>query len=386
MAVGDDGNLRLGVGTTNSLLTLSVGSSSTDIGNTGSSFKLQARSMLFQTYGTNFPNLFIGASGNVGIATSDVSGKYALNIGGTINALSYYMNGTLLGTLDAGTTDGQTLYWSASANKWTFTNNLFIAQNGYVGIGTSNPQSQLDIAGLSSRIANTSGDLIFDTAGEFNFSGKNVKGVNVLSVGGSICYNSHTGTTDTSGCEWSAPNTKLRQITLSPEYPNAVLTKYYDVGTSDTNTAGNLRSDYEKDQENKLKNYYKWESTSGSSGAQCYTIATRYVLPADFGSWVNGVGYSAIEIKYTTQTNDSVNNFLDIRLANIDSTTIPAISNVVSSIGTSWFSTYIPSYTLADNNTWNTANQSATFYLRLCSNSQNYTKVGDIVLNYLSKW
>ncbi|MDD3486968.1 MAG: tail fiber domain-containing protein [Candidatus Moranbacteria bacterium] len=74
---------------------------------------------------------------NVGIGTTSV-GTYKLNVNGSLNAASYYMNGTALALTTAGTYTGQTLYWNNSTTQWTPTGNLF--NNGTnVGIGTTSP-------------------------------------------------------------------------------------------------------------------------------------------------------------------------------------------------------------------------------------------------------
>ena len=90
-------------------------------------------------------------SGNVGIGTT--APGYKLEVNGSVNATSYYVGGSLMGSLGAGSITGQTLYWNGSA--WTANVNLF-NNNTNVGIGTTAPGGKLEVEG---------GNIIFDSTG-----------------------------------------------------------------------------------------------------------------------------------------------------------------------------------------------------------------------------
>ena len=57
-----------------------------------------------------------------------------------------------------------------------------------------------------------------------------------------------------------------------------------------------------------------------------------------------------------------------------------------SSTGGAWATMGISSSSLTTTNAWNTPGQTAVIYLRVGSKSSNIVRLGDITLNYLSKW
>ena len=99
-------------------------------------------------------------------ATGDMSVQNTL-YANTVSSSNYFLNGSPMALVLAGT-DGQTLYYSGSA--WTPTSTLTIATStGYVGIGTDNPQTALDINGtVSSTGLQVNGNSYFESSTTFN--------------------------------------------------------------------------------------------------------------------------------------------------------------------------------------------------------------------------
>ena len=87
------------------------------------------------------PSNGLYASGNVGIGTT-TTGTYKVNVNGSVNATSYYVGGSALGTVASGSVTGQTLYWNGSA--WTANTNIFV-DGANVGIGITTTASKLAI-------------------------------------------------------------------------------------------------------------------------------------------------------------------------------------------------------------------------------------------------
>jgi fibronectin-binding autotransporter adhesin len=117
-------------------------------------FEIRSSDGLFHSYGAGIIN------GNLGVGTTAVS-TYAANINGSINATSYYVGGSALGSVTAGTITGQTLYWNGA---WTPNVNLF-NNNTSVGIGTTNPGGKLAIVGGTPNGGSGGLEFGFDGAG-----------------------------------------------------------------------------------------------------------------------------------------------------------------------------------------------------------------------------
>jgi len=89
--------------------------------------------------------LFVqGSSDNVGIGTSTPDSQ--LTVDGDVNITgSYMMNGIPLTPVEMGSDVGQTAYWNGSA--WAPTSSIFVAGNGFIGIGTTTPSQALSVIG-----------------------------------------------------------------------------------------------------------------------------------------------------------------------------------------------------------------------------------------------
>jgi hypothetical protein len=104
----------------------------------------------------------------------------------------------------------------------------------------------------------------------------------------------------------------------------------------------------------------------------------RVTLPEDFAAWQTS---NAVVINYETESSTSTNSSVDARIYLEGNGTVDASSTGLAS--TSWATT---SFASSDLDLWNAAGETAVIYLRLGSQSGNYARVGDIVLNYLASY
>lgn len=190
-----------------------------------------------------------------------------------------------------------------------------------------------------------------------------------------------SGGATNSGLVYSGAGRPTKTITLSPEYPGAVLTDYYGAGT-DTNITGAMTSDTDTTQGTSIRNYYEWERTVDST-QHFYTVAVRVTLPADFDDWASS---NAVRVSYITESGTNTVSDLDVRIYNENDAAI--VASDVDNASTSWTTVDFAGGTLNDNSSseWDAAGETAVIYLRMGSASSNYVRVGDIQLNYLAKF
>ena len=170
-----------------------------------------------------------------------------------------------------------------------------------------------------------------------------------------------------------------KTITLSPEYSGAILTAS---GSATTN--GSMTSDASPSA--LFRTYYEWSSTQAS--LQDYTVAVRVTIPKDFSAWDPT---SAITIEFNTATTNAPQNKFDFLLFNSNDAnpTTPVVMRTanVSSVAKTWQTLTIPASALTGGTAvWNAAGHTATIYLKMYAGSPGYVQVGDITLNYLSKF
>jgi len=161
-----------------------------------------------------------------------------------------------------------------------------------------------------------------------------------------------------------------KSIVLTPEYAGAVLDATNDATCSSANS-GTMTSAL--DLTNRF-NYYKWISTSGS--AQCYDVVVQMQVPSDWAAW-NGVP------TVSTYTSNTTNGTLNLEVRDTAGT-VETNNN---------FATITPSTTT----TWQTKNGGTlagtytagsvmTLRIRMSSLSSAETRLGNITLNYYSKY
>gem|GEM_PF-6382751 len=175
-----------------------------------------------------------------------------------------------------------------------------------------------------------------------------------------------------------------RKIQLNAEYAGSTLSKFYGTGT-DTSTTGTMTSDAEPAAD-LLRTYYNW--TSSEASLNYYTVAVRVTLPQDFDSWATS---NAVQVDLDTNTTSAADNVLDIYLYNGDDTPGTAVASSTgnkSGTADTWTTATIDDSAIDDNSApdWDAGGETAVIYLRIGAKDSNFTRIGDIKLNYLSKW
>lgn len=192
------------------------------------------------------------------------------------------------------------------------------------------------------------------------------------------------GWTFTSEPTLSGSGRHLRQMKISPEYTGAVLTAFYGSGT-DTSINGTMTSDTEPSADS-LRTYYEW--TSSQSSLNYYTVAIRVALPSDFSAWATS---DAIQVDFDTESTSTSDNILGVYVYNGDDTPGTAVASSTSnasSVADTWTTVSIDDSAIDDGSApdWDDGGETAVIYLRMGSLSDNFVRIGDIKLNYLSKW
>ena len=160
-----------------------------------------------------------------------------------------------------------------------------------------------------------------------------------------------------------------KSIVLTPEFAGAVLDATNDATCSSANS-GTMTSAL--DLTNRM-NYYKW---SANGAAQCYNVVVQLQVPSDWAAW-NGTP------TVSTYTSDTTNG--TIRLEIRDTTggveTNNNFTSVTPTTTTTWQAR--PGGTLTGSYT---AGQVMTLRIRLTSPNAGDVRLGNITLNYYSKY
>nr|MBI5455553.1 hypothetical protein [Candidatus Levybacteria bacterium] len=311
-------------------------------------------------------NAFAGKFGNDNASIGTITNGYGVYIASATNGGGgTYSNNYGLYVEDqslVGSTSNYNLYSAGGGSHNYLAGNL--------GIGTTavgNGQlvvNQTNFAGSSGDIfaASASGTTKFVIANSGTVTiGNSTDGLVFSPTGGGPTY--------------SGTARPTKKITLSPEYAGAVLTASGSAAangsmTSDASPSANFRT------------YYEWSSTQVSLND--YVVAVRVTLPADFGAWN---GSTSMQISYNTESSVASTNKLDVFIYNPSTSTSVPVVYRQANVSTSWTTLNIANTDLEDSPAWNTAGQTATIYLKMyASGTVNKTRVGDITLNYLSKF
>ncbi len=375
------------------------------------------------TVGTFFvgPGSGAGTYGNVGIGTTSIEGLFKVQGAKTGKALAIFDE-----------TGDQAIFTASKSGSTKF----LIDTNGNVGIGTTVPSNLLDVVSASdstvdlSHISNTTGtsssnvdglQIDFQTSGttlsadnaglRVNItrgntgSSSTLEGIYIGDLGGGDHANVTTtalrigtgwergiviesGGSTGEGFVYTGAGRPLKTITLSSEYPGAVLT-----ASGSATTIGTMISDASPSAAlSNFQNYYEWSSSQ--STLNDYTIAVRVTLPRDFSAWATTD--SAIKIRFNTELTTTDSNKLDVFIYNTDvslsaadqSTPVVYRQANVSSTQKTWSEITISASELDSgiNRDIDTAGETMVIYLKMYSKNNNYVQVGDIVLNYLAKF
>ncbi len=268
-------------------------------------------------------------------------------------------------SISLGNTDAATALSLASGSNWS------ISSAGAVeGISTLTSSGDWTWSATTPTIAINSGETLTISDGTDSFT----VNATASSFGMSDGSNAFSFDLDT-GPSYTGTARPTKKITLSPEYPGAVLTPFYGAGT-DTSLTGTMTSDAETVPASNIRSYYSWER--GASGQHFYTVAVRVTLPEDFSAWTTS---NALVVNYITESATSTNSSVDIRVYLEGSGTVDASD--LTNTSTSWTSA---SFSSSDLDLWNAAGETAVIYLRLGSASGYFARIGDIELNYLDSF
>jgi parallel beta-helix repeat protein len=196
----------------------------------------------------------------------------------------------------------------------------------------------------------------------------NPNGTIVVGSGG------NTITLSSAGIVLAGTARNAKTIRLSAEYPSAVL----DAGTG-SNNAGTMTSGY--DMTNRM-NYYKW-TTTNTSTAQTYDIVTQVPIPSDWTAWNGSVISFSVATTSTTNTSAKVEVIDSGNTAASGCNLSPAVTTITPASAPAW-ATNSTSCSISGGTY--TAGDYLTIRIRLSAVNNESIRVGNITLNYLSKF
>lgn len=186
---------------------------------------------------------------------------------------------------------------------------------------------------------------------------------------GSIRYDTEENVIQFSndGSTWISLGSATKKMTLSAEYPGAVL------AGDGTNNMGMMTSDAEGTQ-SKYMNYYEW--SSNQQALQDYDVRVRFTLPDDFSSWSD----NAIKLNYSTESIDKEMSKVGLYLFEQTSETVDSKKlDQVSQEPAQWGKSIIKS---ADISQCTQAGDTCVLIIRAYSSNDHFVRVGDIELTY----
>ncbi|MBN1162737.1 hypothetical protein JXA34_03265 [Patescibacteria group bacterium] len=358
---------------------------------------------------------------------------YNLDVGGSINTTDLFVNNIGVGGSDSATTSGAFLVGvfdefdtsdstrlqavlndfdsdiydlsTGMAGIWRDAGSYIYPINasavlgikdstGFLGVGTTNPQYNLDVGGsINTTNLFLSGDIISSAAtpsitisdGEiFTVADAATPDTFTINTNGSLMSfsdgsNSFTFDVD-SGPSYAGNARPTRQVTLSPEYAGAVLT-----GDGGSNT-GTMTTDFcengaSSDIPNTntsvcntsgdVHNYYSW--TTAEASAQDYDIWIRWRVPDNFSAWVS----NPVDV-YAKRT-DASNNAVTVYVYD----TAGALENAGGTqvAGTSWTQTTVEA-TFAG--TYTAGSYMTIRIVMTADTGGDSVQVGEISLDYLT--
>lgn len=247
--------------------------------------------------GTNL--YFYDGSSNVDILLGGGSGSSLFTDGGAVTYLTSTTDDLALG----GTTSSAPFFFDEGAELLTLTNStaglsfqvmdeasdttpFVIDASGQVGIGTSTPGAKLDIAGASSTISNSSGDISIDSAsGNISLSGDSLTSVlnatfsgDVTLNGGQLKIGNHSSNPSSIGEGSMVYNSTDKKLYYYKDTGWAEVGKVYSGSSNQT-----LRH-----------NGTDWVATSALQNDGTDVIATGQVRVGNYTSKPSGIGAGAL--------------------------------------------------------------------------------------------
>lgn len=261
-------------------------------------------------------------------------------------------------------------------------NNPFnIQYGGNVGIGTTNPSQRLSVAGSVSIGGSLAVTTNISVGGSVAFSAI------PLGVGSSVLYISSTGNLVQGTLPASSAASNSIVMVLSPEYAGASLSADGSATTDGAMTSDNTLNAGSVG----WKNYYQWTSTNASS--QDYSIIVRITLPSDFDTWETGScpgSTCALELAYQTGLAATTNNSISYIVSNDSDTPATAVCTIGSTANSSWGSSGCTEAVLNDASApeWDAAGETAVIRIKMAANNTGsaLVRAGDIILRYKSKF
>jgi len=364
------------------------------------------------TPGTN-PFLTIDTSGQVGIGTVSPGGMVEIDTGTSsgiallidqddtdATALDFDINNVSGDILNMDWGGATTLTAALQAIDIDFTNVTADGTNAAYGLHVNDFSALTASAEYGVYVQGTNfdysvvteGDILLNNAGaELTIMDSDSSHYGTLEIGdlaanATYTFSGVSGTvvTTTTEAVFTGSARHSRRIQLNAEYAGAVVSTFYGSGT-DASITGNMTSDAEPSAD-LLRTYYEWNSSEAS--LNYYTVAVRVTLPQDFDAWATS---NAVQVDLDTETTDAANNVLGVYIYNGDDTPGSAVATSTgnkSSVADTWTTVTIDDSVIDDGAApdWDAAGETAVIYLRLGSKSDNFARVGDIKLNYLSKW
>lgn len=266
--------------------------------------------------------------------------------------------------------DGSSLARNDATNTFSAANTF----NSTVTIGSANSSSKFVINDNSS-VALFTADTSATIVKVGTTSSATLANVRLLTTSAEFSGTVRIGTA-TDGVDISAANgivlngtaRRTRSIQLMPEYANSVL----DAGSGSNNT-GTMTS--KLDLTNR-RNYYKWTTASGT--AQSYDVVVQVPIPNDFSAWAN-----TTPISIDTYTSDTTNGTVTIEARDTAGTVVTGINfaSVTPTATTTWQTKSAGTIT----GTY-TAGGYMTLRIRMTSPTGGDVRIGNIKLDYLTKW
>lgn len=287
----------------------------------------------------------------------------ALTIGNTTATSVSICNSSACDTIQIGTNaDADTISIGDSTDGLTIASSTFNVSSGAVsGITTLASSGDWTWTATTPSITINTDETfsIADAGGAFNFS-------------------------VATGPNFTGDARPTKKITLSPEYSGATLTTFYGSGT-DSSVTGTMNADVETTSADDLRTFYEWSSAQAS--LHSYTVAVRVTLPQDFSAWSTS---NALVINYTTESTSTANNTVNayVYLSSDTSAAVGSSTSLAASVAEAWTTSAIDDSTLDDGSgtEWDAAGETAVIYLRMQSKDNNFSRIGDITLNYLGKY